>query len=192
MLKKLMLSMAAVFAVTAVSAAEFKLVNWISSDKEGVVSEENGNNFVYTIVADHQTPGSKGNAPCGWVRVRTLSNNKAGVDMTKFNQFEFDLTISSEVDDPGRKIPLSVSVACHNEKKMEIYLSRELKIGKSYSFCLPAKALTRLDAESLKKVVSIQFVVREQFLPEKKAVKFQFSNLRLTSGDNTSIKVESK
>lgn len=181
-------SVAAVMAC-AVYAAEFPLKVWESADAEGVISDLQGNNFLYTVTSDYKNAGSKYTQPIGWVRVRSILNGKIGFNVEKLNQFECELAVSA---DSPLKTPISISVASFTGKKDAVYLPQEFESGKTYQIIVPFKALRRLDAAALKRVESVQFVFREAALPDGKPVKFRFSGLRLTSGDAEAIKVQVK
>ena len=190
MLKKVMMFLSAVVLGSAVYAADFPLKVWESADSEGVISDLQENNFLYTVTADYRQTGNKYNTPIGWVRVRTILNGKSGLNVSgKYSQFEFEVTIEA-----GEQIktPVSVSVASFSGKKDAVNLPQELESGKSYKVIVPFRALSRLDEAALKVVESVQLVFREKFLPDGKAVKFHLNNLRLTGGDAAEIQVITK
>ena len=100
------------------------------------------------------------------------------------------LTISEGLE--GVQFPISCGLACLSGKKDEIRFYQEFESGKSYKIVIPVKEMKGLDAASLKSVQSIQFVFYEKRLPDTSVYKFQFNNLRLTTGTASAIQVEEK
>lgn len=186
----MMFTLSAVLFGSALFAADYPLKTWESSDPEGVISNLQENNFLYTVSSDHKKSGSKYVPAVGWIRARNIPNGRVGVDMNKYNQIEFDLTISEGLE--GVQFPIACGLACLSGKKDEIRFYQEFESGKSYKIVIPVKEMKRLDAASLKSVQSIQFVFYEKRLPDTSVYKFQFNNLRLTTGTASAIQVEEK
>ena len=184
----MMLALGAVVLGSAVYAADYPLTNWESTDKEGVISNLQANNFLYTITADYKNSGSNRTPEIGWIRAKNTPNGRIGVDMVKYNQFEFDVKVDSEV--AGTMFQLYFGVTCATGKKGEVCISQKFEPGKSYQVIIPAKVFTRLDDASLKNVQSLQFVIYEKHMADGTKLQLQFNNLRLTSGSDGMIKIK--
>ncbi|MBE6357430.1 MAG: hypothetical protein E7058_10055 [Lentisphaerae bacterium] len=187
MFKKMMLVLGAVVLSSAVYAADYPLTVWNAIDSEGVISEAQGNSFLYTVTVDQLKSGSKHTPANGWVRLQNVPNGRIGVDMVKYNQVEFDVTVNSET--AGSLFQIYFGLACADGNKGEVCISNKFEPGKSYKIIIPMKAFTRLNDASLKKVHSLQFVIYEKHMSDGTKLRLRFNNLRLTSGSDGMIKM---
>lgn len=158
------------------------LTKWRSLDKEGTISNQQGNSLTYTVKVDHNAgSGSHSKYPVGWPRLYTdFGMGRPGVDLSKYNHLEFDLTVSSDRDvESDYRWPIAMELRNYDwNTSGNFRISHVLEPDVKHRMIIPLNGILPQPKRGFRNAAHMQFYINEANYPHGATLKMKFENIR--------------